>query len=181
MKEQAYLGQNELLHWFVPHPFHHGPWTDATESSRDHCLLHRHRKISFCWKILTKVTSYHHYVCGGGAAVTSWSSWRSFTVTLLWNSGQGPLGNTPSLVMTTGWSTLKSSAMADTSEGVSTEGPDTFTRWISSFWPATWAEVVEITAKAQGDFITTPTASSFYSTRAHSAREREDVRMGQER
>lgn len=61
------------------------------------------------------------------ATVTSWSSWRSFTVMLLCSSGLLPLGNTPSLVMTTGWSTLKSRAMADTSDGARAEGSDAVT------------------------------------------------------
>lgn len=51
-----------------------------------------------------------------------------------------PLGNTPSRVMTTGWSTLKSRAMAETSEGASTAGSDTVTSSISSSWPAPGTE-----------------------------------------
>lgn len=35
------LGQDELLHWFVPHPAHHGAGADGTEASRDHSLLQR--------------------------------------------------------------------------------------------------------------------------------------------
>lgn len=76
----------------------------------------------------------------GRGAVTSWSSWKSFTVTLLWSSDRVPLGNTPSLVMTTRWRTLKSRAMADASEGASTEGSDTVTISMSSSWPATGTE-----------------------------------------
>lgn len=76
----------------------------------------------------------------GRGSVTSWSSWRSFTVTLFWSSGRVPLGNTPNLVITTGWRTLKSRAMADTSEGASAEGSDTVTISISASWPAAGTE-----------------------------------------
>jgi len=88
-------------------------------------------------------TETQHTGCNkltGGGFVTSWSSWRSFTVTLLWGSDWVPLGNTPSLVITTGWRTLKSRAMADASEGASIEGSDTLTISISASWPATGRE-----------------------------------------
>lgn len=94
----------------------------------------------------------------GWGSVTSWSSWRSFTVTLLWSSGRVPLVNTPSLVITTGWRTLKSRAMADTSEGASVEGSDNVTISISASWPAPGTEGwAEITAQGKGKFITIPT------------------------
>lgn len=73
----------------------------------------------------------------GGGSFTSWSSWRSFTVTLLWSSGRAPLWNTPSRVITTGWRTLKSKATADTSEGASSEGSGTLTISISACRPDT--------------------------------------------
>lgn len=33
------LRQDELLHWFVPHPVQHGPCADGTEAGSDHSLL----------------------------------------------------------------------------------------------------------------------------------------------
>lgn len=35
------LGQDELLHWFVPHPTHEGPRADGTEASSYHSLLQK--------------------------------------------------------------------------------------------------------------------------------------------
>lgn len=68
-------------------------------------------------------------------SVTSWSSWRSFTVTLLRSSGRLPLAKTPSLVITTGWRTLKSRATAVTPDGTRAEGSDTVTISISASCP----------------------------------------------
>lgn len=102
----------------------------------------------------------------GQSRVTSWSSWRSFTVTLLWSSARVPLGNTPSRVITTGWSTLKSRAMADTSEGASSEGSDTVTISISPSRPAAGTQRGQrVTAQAHMKFITIPTRwlSFFFS------------------
>lgn len=93
----------------------------------------------------------------GRGSVTSWSSWRSFTVTLLWGSGWVPLGKTPSLVITTGWRTLKSRAIANTSEGTSSEGSDTITISTSASCPVSVTE-----GRAGGtEFITTPTCWLF--------------------
>lgn len=94
----------------------------------------------------------------GQSFVTSWSSCRSFTVTLLCSSGWLPLGNTPNLVITTGWRTLKSRAMADTSEGTSTEGSDTVTISISASCPATGRKGGQVVTKQEHvKFITIPT------------------------
>lgn len=40
------LRQDELLHWFVPHPVHQGPCADGTEASSDHGLLQKKKKNS---------------------------------------------------------------------------------------------------------------------------------------
>ena len=40
------LRQDELLHWFVPHPVHQGPCADGTEASSDHGLLQEKHKLS---------------------------------------------------------------------------------------------------------------------------------------
>lgn len=157
------LGQDELLHWFVPHSIHPGPWTDGTEASCDHRLLQKPQPfihlVIHSDHITTdlKTSDFRLMsVDAGGGAVTSWSSWRSFTVTLLWNWGQVPLGNTPILVMTTGWRTLKSSAMTDMSERESTEGSDTVTISISSSRPVAGTE-------HGGDYWTS-TGRNYYST-----------------
>lgn len=97
----------------------------------------------------------------GQGSVTSWSSWRSFTVTLLWSSGWVPLGKTPSLVITTGWRTLKSRAMANTSDGTRSEGSDTVTISISASCPVTETEGEQAVAQSHMEFITTPTCWLF--------------------
>lgn len=89
----------------------------------------------------------------GWGTVTSWSSWRSFTVTLFWSSGRVPLGKTPSLVITTGWRTLKSRAMANASDGMRTEGSGTDTISISASCPVTRAEGGRAVAQAYIKFI----------------------------
>lgn len=96
--------------------------------------------VSFFSDCLVKVEESYSFsdLWPSEVVLTSWSSWRSFTVTLLWSCV--PLGNTPKRVITTGWSTLKSRAMADTSEGASSAGSDTVTISISASRPATGTE-----------------------------------------
>lgn len=45
IQEHADLWQDELLHWLVPHPVHHGARADGTEAGRDHWLLHKSQAV----------------------------------------------------------------------------------------------------------------------------------------